>query len=152
MQATKNSGPLRAIVFALLATFGTSAWPATNTDEAPLALRGIMHDLGEHVQAVAGAIAREEWEKVAEAAARIAEHPEPPPEEKARILTLIGAEAARFRGHDQKAGEAARVMAEAARRQDGQAVIDAFHAVQTNCHGCHQEFRARLLEHFYGVR
>lgn len=152
MKATKISRSLRAITFALLAAFGTSAWSAGNTDEEPLALRGIMHDLGEQAQTVAGAIAHEDWAQVAEAAVRIAEHPEPPPGEKARILTLIGAEAARFRGHDQKAGEAARTMAEAAKRQDGQAVIDAFHAVQTNCHGCHQEFRARLLEHFYGVR
>jgi cytochrome c556 len=152
MKAKKISRSLRATAFALLAAFGTSVWSASNTDEDPLALRGIMHDLGEQVQTVAGAIAHEDWAKVAEAAARIAEHPEPPPDEKVRILTLIGAEAARFRGHDQKAGEAARAMAEAAKRQDGQAVIDAFHAVQTNCHGCHQEFRARLLEHFYGVR
>lgn len=152
MKARKISRSLQAIAFALLAAVGTSAWTGGNTDEEPLVLRGIMHDLGEQVRTVAGAIAHEDWAKVAEAAVHIAEHPEPPPDEKVRILTLIGAEAARFRGHDQKAGEAARAMAEAAKRQDGQAVIDAFRAVQTNCHGCHQEFRARLLEHFYGVR
>jgi cytochrome c556 len=142
----------RTIVVGLLAVCGSTASAEQYTDESPLVLRGIMHDLGEHMQVVTDAIAHEEWTRVEEAAVLIATHPEPPPEEKVRILTLIGAEAARFREYDVKAGEAAQAMAAAARDQDGQAVIDAFHGVQTNCHGCHQEFRARLLEHLYSAR
>lgn len=138
-------------IAALLAVSTPVCWAAPYSDEAPLVLRSIMHDLGEHMQATVDAIAHEDWARIEAVAVRIATHPEPPPEEKAQILTLLGADAAHFRGHDVKAGEAAQAMAEAARNQDGQAVIDAFHGVQTSCHGCHQAFRGRLIDQLYAA-
>lgn len=117
-----------------------------------LALHEIMEELGKNMEAVTGAIAREDWGQVAKIAPLIADHPEPPPAEKARILAFLGKDAAKFRGHDEKTHRAAMEMKEAAARQDGPAVISAFAAVQNGCLGCHQNFRKRLREHFYGKR
>lgn len=115
----------------------------------PLQLRTIMQDLGREMQRVTGAIALEDWPKVAEAALRIADHPRPPVAERLSIIGFIGSKAGVFKEYDQQVHEAARSLSEAARRQDGTAVIQAFAQTQINCLGCHQSFRQPILDHFY---
>ncbi len=120
--------------------------------EKPLALRSVMDKLGRDMQAVTGAISKEDWALVATLAPKIASHAEPPLPEKVRILALLGGDAGKFRGVDGQAHEAATAMGEAAKRSDGQAVIAAFAKVQQSCLGCHQSFRQPFVEHFYGRR
>ncbi|MCE5233403.1 MAG: cytochrome C [Mizugakiibacter sp.] len=114
----------------------------------PPALRGIMLDLDGARQAIADGIAREDWRAVAEAARRIAEHPQPPLAEKMRILAFVGSDAGRFRGYDRQAREAARAIGKAARRQDRPAAAAAFAAMQDACIACHATFRKPFQERF----
>ena len=118
----------------------------------PLAMRGIMQDLGRHMQAVTLAIAREDWALIEKTAPLIAQHPQPPLMEKTRILRFVGTDMGKYKSHDHKTHEAAHELAQAAKNKDGMAVIAAFQSVQTGCHGCHQEFRKPFVEHFYGAR
>ena len=118
----------------------------------PLALRRVMDELGRDMQAVMGAISKEDWALVATLAPKIASHAEPPLPEKLRILAWLGGETGKFRGFDRQAHEAATAMGEAAKRSDGQAVIAAFAKVQQSCLDCHQNFRQAFVEHFYGRR
>lgn len=118
----------------------------------PLALRSVMDKLGRDMQAVTGAISKEDWALVAALAPQIASHAEPPLSEKVRILAWLGGDVRKFRGFDGQAHEAATAMGEAAKRSDGQAVIAAFAKVQQSCLGCHQSFRQPFVEHFYGRR
>lgn len=117
-------------------------------DDSMPGLRGVMQQLGRHMQAVAGAISTEDWAEVARLAPQIAEHPEPPLTEKVRVLTWLGTDAVKFRGLDQQVGAAANAMGDAARRGDGGAVIDAFAKVQQACLACHQGYRASFRQHF----
>lgn len=118
----------------------------------PLALRGIMQELGRHMQTVALAIAREDWALVEKTAPLIGEHPQPPLLEKTRILAFVGTDVGRFKSYDHKTHEAAHVLGQAARKRDGEAVIAAYQAVQSGCFDCHREFRKPFLQHFYGAR
>ena len=118
----------------------------------PLAMRGIMQDLGRHMQTVTLAIAREDWALVEKTAPLIAQHPQPPLMEKTRILRFVGTDMGKYKSHDHKTHEAAHELAQAAKNMDGMAVIAAFQSVQTGCYGCHQEFRKPFVEHFYGAR
>ena len=118
----------------------------------PLTLRSVMDKLGRDMQAVTGAISKEDWALVATLAPKIASHAEPPLPEKVRILAWLGGDAGTFRGFDGQAHDAAMAMGEAAKRSDGQAVIAAFAKVQQSCLGCHQSFRQPFVEHFYGSR
>lgn len=115
-----------------------------------LVLRSIMRKLDENMREVVGAISREHWEQVAEIAPLIADHPEPPLSEKTRILRHLGADAARFVGHDRQVNEAAMEMSAKAIQEDGEAVIEAFSRVQKHCLACHQEFKEEFKLHFYG--
>ncbi|GAA4415753.1 hypothetical protein GCM10011450_13330 [Advenella faeciporci] len=117
-----------------------------------MALRGVMEQLGDDMQAVTGAISHEDWALVAELAPKIANHAEPPAEERVKIITWLGAEASKFRGADLKVKEAATEMAEAAKQADGLDVIAAFSKTQQNCLACHQSFRQSFIKKFYENR
>ena len=108
-----------------------------------------MRDMGKEAGAIAEGLAREDYPALAQAAARIAAHPQPPAQERAQIITWLGARAARFRGFDQQANDEAAALAAAARAGDGEAALDAFHRMQAACLGCHAEFRRPLLQRFY---
>lgn len=118
----------------------------------PMALRSVMRQLGQDMQAVTGAISREDWASVADLSPRIASHAEPPLSEKMRILNWLGTDAGRFRGLDEQVHDAALAMGKVATRGDGQEVIAAFGRVQQQCLACHREFRQPFQEHFYGKR
>ncbi|MCA0200552.1 cytochrome c [Azonexus sp.] len=134
----------------LLATFATALGAQSVEAAKPMALRTIMERLGRDMQAVTGAISKEDWPLVAELAPRIAKHAEPPMSEKMRILAWLGADAGKFRGLDGQVHDAATAMGEAAQRNDGQAVIAAFSKTQQSCLACHQSYRRSFVEKFYG--
>lgn len=140
------------IMAVLLACPSHAQTPAPAAADSMPGLRGVMQQLGRDMQAVAGAIATEDWAEVATLASRIADHPEPPITEKVRVLTWLGTDAVTFRGFDQRVGTAAGEMGDAAKRGDGPAVIAAFSRVQQACLGCHQGYRASFKQHFGGGR
>ncbi len=117
-----------------------------------LALRGIMQDLGKNMQVITDGISREDWALVEKTAPLIADHPQPPMSEKARIMGFIGRNMGKFKGYDDVTHETANSLKIAAGKQDGVAVITAFKDLQTACYSCHLDFRKPLVEHFYEKR
>jgi len=149
------TAPPAALALMAMLAGGTTlpARAANPPDQAtPLALTAIMRDLGKDLQGVTDGIAREDWPAVAQRAARIADHPQPPLGEKLRILAFMGKDAGHFRDYDRQAHDAAQQLAQAAQRQDGAAAIAAFANVQGACLGCHQQFRQPFREHFHAPR
>lgn len=134
----------------ILATSATSLGAQSVETAKPMELRTIMKRLDHDMQAVTGAISKEDWSLVAELAPRIAKHAEPPISEKMRILAWLGTEVGKFRGFDGRVHDAATAMGEAAKRSDGQAVIVAFAKTQQSCLACHQSFRPSFVKNFYG--
>lgn len=116
----------------------------------PLEFQKVMKELGKNMQIITDGISREDWELVAKTAPMIAEHPQPPLAEKTRIISFMGAEMSTFKSFDMQTHEAAHDLLHAAHEKDGQKVIEAFQKVQSSCLGCHQAFRSRFKEHFYG--
>lgn len=125
---------------------------AQNGPSEPLALRKIMQDLGHDMEAVTGAISREDWAAIARLAPRIARHPQPPAGEKLRILAFAGSNAGAFRAHDERTHDAAVALQKAAAHGDGASVIATFATLQNTCLACHQAFRSSFVEHFHGTR
>jgi len=134
------------------ATFASSLGAQPAEAAKPMELRTVMNKLDHDMQAVTGAISKEDWPLVIELAPKIAKHAEPPVPEKMRILAWLGTEAGKFRGFDGNVHAAATAMGEAAKRSDGRAVIEAFAKTQQSCLACHQSFRPSFVKHFYGGR
>jgi cytochrome c556 len=120
------------------------------TNPEPLALQRIMKDMGKNMQVIADGISREDWKLVEKTAPLIADHPQPPVFEKVKILAFVGTDVSKFKGYDGKTHEAARVLGESAAREDGYAIISDFATLQNTCLMCHQSFRKKFQEHFYG--
>ena len=117
----------------------------------PLELQKVMKELGKNMQVITDGISRENWELVAKTAPLIAAHPQPPMSEKMRIISFMGAEMSKFKAFDGETHEAAHGLEHAAHEKDGQKVIAAFQQVQTTCLNCHQTYRGKFVEHFYGA-
>ncbi len=132
------------------AAIGPRAWADGNASAEPMELRRIMRELGQDMQMVTDGISREDWERVAKTAPKIAEHRQPPFAEKMRILAFAGSNAGWFKRFDEQTHQTAKSLEQAARRGDGQAAIASFATLQNRCLACHQEFRKPFVEHFYG--
>lgn len=139
-----------AILGAATTSIGPQAWADGNATAEPMELRRIMRELGKDMQVVTDGISHEDWEQVARAAPKIAEHRQPPFAEKMRILAFVGSNAGSFKRFDKQTYQAAKDLEQAARRGDGQAAIASFATLQNSCLACHQEFRKPFVEHFYG--
>jgi cytochrome c556 len=135
-------------LFASIFTFAFVAPPVFAAE--PLEFQKVMKELGKNMQIVTDGISREDWELVAKTAPMIAKHPEPPLAEKQKIIGLLGAEMQKFKSHDMQTHEAAHELEHAAHEKNGQEVISAFHKVQSSCLSCHQAYRSKFVEHFYG--
>ena len=146
------TAPRTALLVAATLLVSASIVRAQTQEPPGLALRRVMQQLGQDMQAATGAISREDWTLVADLAAKIASHAQPPAGEKMRILGWLGADAGKFRGFDGQLHEAAIAMGKAAARGDGLEVIATFGNVQQRCLACHREFREPFREHFYGKR
>ena len=140
------------IVALLLIVSAASVRAEVDQPVKPLALQGVMQQLGRDMQAVTGAIATEDWPSVAQLAEKIGHHAEPPLSEKMRILAWLGSDASKFRGFDGQLQSAANILESSATRGDGQATITAFSGVQQRCLACHQGFRESFVKHFYGTK
>lgn len=138
-----------AVPLMVLAALATAACAEPAPVAGTMAFWAVMDTLGRDLQAVTGAISREDWAAVAALAPRIASHGEVPGAEMSRSHEWLGAGAEAFEGFDHRAHEAATVMGQAAGRADGPAVIAAFAEVQQGCLGCHQRFRQPFQEYFY---
>lgn len=137
------------IVATSLITLALSASYAQAVE--PLELQKVMKELGKNIQVITDGISHEDWELVAKTAPMIAEHPQPPLAEKMRIMSFMGADMPKFKAFDGETHEAAHDLLHAAHEKDGQKVIAAFQKVQSTCLNCHQTFRGKFVEHFYGT-
>src|SRR3546814_1118570 len=137
-----------AMLASLLEFADARAGERAGEKEESMGLRTVMKELGRNMEAVTGAISREDWALVEELAPGIAHHAQPPAMEKMRILNWLGADAGKFRTLDARVERAANDMAAAAAGGNGQEVIRAFSEVQQACLDCQQQFDKPFVEHF----
>lgn len=116
----------------------------------PLELQKVMKELGRNMQVITDGISREDWESVARTAPLIATHPQPPVSEKMRIMKFMGTEMPKFKAFDGETHKAAHELEQAAHENDGQKIIATFGKLQTTCLNCHQTFRGKIVQYFYG--
>lgn len=145
----RPNGLMKTPLMVLAAALFLGACAALPSGPA-MSLRGIMRDMGRDAAAVADGLMREDYALVERAALKVAEHPQPAPEERVRIITWLGPRAGRFRGYDQEVHGHGQALAAAARQRQPKAALEAFHELQSACMACHLEFRRPYLTRFYG--
>lgn len=136
-------------VIVLITILWSLAWAQDSNQSESMALRQIMQEMGDHMEVVTAAIAREQWSQVVAMAPLIGEHRQPPFMEKTRILRFAGTDVGTFRSFDNKTQGAAETLKQAALENNGEKVIEAFARLQKTCLNCHQRFREPFVAHFY---
>src|SRR3546814_7084723 len=89
-----------AMLASLLEFADARAGERAGGKEESMGLRTVMQELGRNMEAVTGAISREDWALVEELALGTAHHAQPPAMETMRILKWLGADAGKFRTLD----------------------------------------------------
>ncbi|MDP2795828.1 MAG: cytochrome c [Sulfurisoma sp.] len=147
---TTSKSRRRPAPWAWLIALGCAGIPFASPAAEPLALQGIMKDLGKNMQAVVDGLSREDYATVEKAALAIADHPKAPLGEKMRVMAYVGTNAPRFKTLDGETHEHAMALAKASKGGNGEDAIAAFGKLQSSCFACHQAFRKPFKEHFYG--
>ena len=111
--------------------------------ESPSLLQ-IMQQLGRDLNRISDGLWREDYAAVAAAAQAIADHPQPPVEERTRIIGGLGADAGRFRQGDQNVHDAALAIKAAAEQEDSERVLQHYIGLVEGCMNCHTQFRERV--------
>lgn len=148
--AMARSRRWRAVSWAWLIALAWAGLPLIGSAAEPLALRGIMKEMGRGMQAIVVGTSQEDYAAVEKAALAIAGHPQPPVGEKLRVMSFVGTDAPRYKAMDGEVHANAMALAGASRRGNGEDVITAFQKLQSSCLACHQTFRKPFVEQFYG--
>lgn len=136
--------------WARLLVLGCALAPLATLAAKPLALQGIMKDMGRNMQVIVDGLSREDYAVVEKAALAIADHPQPPVGEKMRIMGFVGSNAPRFKAFDGETYDNATALAKASKNGNGEDAIASFQKLQSSCLACHQAFRKPFIDYFYG--
>ena len=128
---------------ALLAGLAVIVLPMTAlTNE--ITLKSIMQELRLHFFNVSDGFLLDDFDKVAEGALAIAEHPRIPPEQVQLVADELGAEMPVFKNFDVQVHELSLEMYKAAKERDRDAAVAAYQGMVTACFDCHSAYRERV--------
>jgi hypothetical protein len=127
----------------LVTCFAIVALPAAAVS-GETTLKSIMQELRQNFVLVSDGFLLDEFDKVAEGALAIAEHPSIPPEQVARVADELGAELPVFKNFDVQVHELSLEIYKAANDRDREAAVAAYHGMVAACFACHAAYRERV--------
>lgn len=123
----------------ILFTFSTEADSATGTD-----LKTIMQDLRNDAALILDGLLIDDHDAVANAAARIADHPQIPPEQVTEVVAELGSEMAAFKQFDTLVHDLSLAIQSAALENDRSQAVASYQQMVSACLACHASFRERV--------
>ncbi len=127
----------------LIATLAVAAAPVAGLT-SDTTLRAIMQEMRLNFLDISDGFLLDDFDKIAEGALAIAEHPRIPPEQIERVATELGAEMPVFRNFDVQVHELSLEVYKAAREQDRAAAVTAYQGMVAACFDCHAAYRERV--------
>ncbi len=127
----------------LIAALAVVALPVTGQTGDPT-LKAIMQEMRLNLLDITDGFLLDDFEKIAEGALAIAEHPGIPPEQVQQVADKLGAEMPVFKNFDVQVHELSLEVYKAARAQDRAAAVTAYQGMVAACFDCHAAFRQRV--------
>ncbi len=137
MTAIRPLHLLIAVLFSMTAHAGTDS----DTD-----LKKIMQDLQSDSALVVEGLLIDDFDSVADAAARIVDHPRIPPEQVALVAAELGAQMPTFKQLDTLVHNTALSISAAAQDGDSASIAANYKSMLDGCLACHAAFRQRVSE------
>ena len=136
---------------ALLASLVMLALPAiASTGETTLKV--IMQELRQNFLEVSDGFLLDDFDKIAEGALAIAEHPRIPADQVQRVADELGPEMAVFKNFDVQVHELSLELYKAAKERDRDASVSAYQRMVAACFACHSAYRERVAAIFGETR
>jgi hypothetical protein len=127
----------------LLVGFAAVALPVTAlTGETTL--KEIMQELRRNFLEVSDGFLLDDFDRVADGALAIAEHPRIPPQQIQRVANELGPEMPVFKNFDVQVHELSLEIYKAAKDRDRAAAIAAYQGMVAACFDCHAAYRERV--------
>ena len=111
-------------------------------------LKLIMQELRQNFLDVSDGFLLDDFDKIAEGALAIAEHPRIPAEQVQLVADELGAEMPVFKNFDVQVHELSLEMYKAAKERDRDAAVAAYQGMVAACFNCHSAFRERVAAVF----
>jgi hypothetical protein len=127
----------------LLAGIAAVALPVTAVT-GETTLKEIMQELRRDFLEVSDGFLLDDFDRVAEGALAIAEHPRIPPEQIERVAAELGPEMPVFKNFDVQVHELSLEIYKAAKDGDRAAAIAAYQGMVAACFDCHAAYRERV--------
>jgi hypothetical protein len=127
----------------LLAGIAAVALPVTAVT-GETTLKEIMQELRRDFLEVSDGFLLDDFDRVAEGALAIAEHPRIPPEQVERVAAELGPEMPVFKNFDVQVHELSLEIYKAAKDGDRAAAIAAYQGMVAACFDCHAAYRERV--------
>jgi cytochrome c556 len=132
----------KKLLYLIIVLFSVSASADSTTDTD---LKTIMQGLRSDASLVLDGLLIEDYDAIAIAAAKIADHPEIPPEQVAQVATELGSEMAAFKQFDTIVHDLSMAIQSAALEKDRGRTITNYQQMVSTCLACHASFRQRVL-------
>ena len=130
--------------WALIASMAFALIPATALTGEGESLKGIMQTLRQNFLDVSDGFLLDDFDKVADGALAIAEHPRIPAEQVQRVADELGPEMPVFKNFDVQVHELSLELYKAAQDGDRVAALAAYQGMFAACIDCHAAFRQRV--------
>jgi hypothetical protein len=127
----------------LIAALTVVALPVTGL-AGDTTLKAIMQEMRLNFLDISDGFLLDDFDKIAEGALAIAEHPRIPPDQIERVATELGAEMPVFKNFDVQVHELSLEIYKAAREQDRAAAVTAYQGMVAACFDCHAAYRERV--------
>mgnify|MGYP001817257445 CR=1 FL=1 len=122
-----------------------TATVAVAQQESATSLKTIMQGLRNDTVVIMDAILVDDFTAVAEAALRISDHPQIPPEQVSLVAAELGTEMAAFKQFDTLVHDLSVSLREGAEEGDRVRVQRTFQDIIAGCLGCHSAYRQRVM-------
>lgn len=131
-------------MWVLVVSVAVVSLPATAFSGDDETLRGIMQVLRQNFLDVSDGFLLDDFDKVADGALAIAEHPRIPEEQAQRVADELGPEMPVFRNFDVQVHELSLELYKAAQESDRVAALAAYQGMFAACIDCHAAYRERV--------
>ena len=127
----------------LIATLAILAVPVTGLT-GDTTLKAIMQEMRLNFLDITDGFLLDDFNKIADGALAIAEHPRIPPEQVQRVAAQLRTEIPVFKNFDVQVHELSLEIYKAAREQDRAAAVTAYQGMVAACFDCHAAYRERV--------
>lgn len=118
--------------------------PIIATPDEATDLKEIMQGLRDNFVEVTDGLLVDDFERVAQAATAIADHPKIPPAQVKLVAMELGSEMVDFKKLDILVHDLSLQLSDAARARDREATVDAYQQVIEACVECHRGYKDRV--------